>query len=125
MGTNDTVQSGVAKLFTQPTTAPRYLGFSQTQWRWAVKAWLALLPSLGFAWLFALLSMGHTLSHQPAWLFTVWAQLLVILALAALFLLLCLRSYILRTLPKLALEQNHQEHWRRQQATIHFDDATQ
>ncbi|EJL6492771.1 hypothetical protein NMR92_003744 [Vibrio cholerae] len=48
-----------------------------------------MLPSLGFAWFFALLSVGHTLSHQPAWLFTVWAQLLVILALAALFWLLC------------------------------------
>ncbi|GHZ93535.1 hypothetical protein VCSRO128_3450 [Vibrio cholerae] len=28
-------------------------------------------------------------------------------------------------LEKLPLEKNYQEHWRRQQATIHFDDATQ
>ncbi|EKA4523124.1 hypothetical protein OLI68_003441 [Vibrio cholerae] len=93
----------LAELLKPPTTAPRYLGFNQAQWRGAVKAWLPLLPSLGFAWLFALISVGHTLSHQPAWLFTVWSQLLVILALAALFLLLCLRSYLLRTLPKFAL----------------------
>ncbi|EIY4763874.1 hypothetical protein MM188_000185 [Vibrio cholerae] len=79
----------LAELLKPPTTAPRYLDYNYTQWRVAVKAWLPLLPSLGFAWFFALLSVGHTLSHQPAWLFTVWAQLLVILALAALFWLLC------------------------------------
>ncbi len=28
-------------------------------------------------------------------------------------------------LEKLPLEKDYQEHWRRQQATIHFDDATQ
>ncbi|EIF2259183.1 hypothetical protein RHA02_001647 [Vibrio cholerae] len=42
----------LAELLKPPTTAPRYLGFSPTQWRMAVKAWLALLPSLGFAWFF-------------------------------------------------------------------------
>ncbi|HFG1793858.1 hypothetical protein [Vibrio cholerae] len=93
----------ITDLLTQPKRSPRYLGFTQTQWRGVFKAWLPLLPSLGFAWFFALLSVGDALSHQPAWLFTVWAQLLVILALAALFLLLCLRSYLLRTLPKFAL----------------------
>ncbi|EOG7663706.1 hypothetical protein [Vibrio cholerae] len=84
-----TKSAKLAELLMLPKCSPRYLGFTPTQCRMAVTAWLPLLPSLGFAWFFALISVGDALSHQPAWLFTVWAQLLVFLVLAALFLLLC------------------------------------
>ncbi|EGQ8201123.1 hypothetical protein V9K15_000724 [Vibrio cholerae] len=40
----------LAELLMQPQRSPRYLGFTPTQWRGAFKAWLQLLPSLGFAW---------------------------------------------------------------------------
>ena len=93
----------LAELLKTPTLAPRYLGYNQTQWRGAFKAWLQLLPTLTVVWLFVPLSVGQILNQQPAWLFTAWAQALVYLAMAALFLLLCLRSYLLRTLPKFAL----------------------
>ncbi|HAS6348644.1 TPA: hypothetical protein I7241_11805 [Vibrio vulnificus] len=93
----------LAELLKPPTHAPRYLGFTSTQWRGAFKAWLQLLPTLTVVWLFALLSVSDTLNQQPDWLFTLWAQALVYLAMAALTLLLCLRSYLLRTLPKFAL----------------------
>ncbi|EMA3773850.1 hypothetical protein ACUT7C_002358 [Vibrio cholerae] len=93
----------ITDLLVQPQRSPRYLGFTPTQWHGAFKEWLQLLPSLTVAWLFALLSVSDTLNQQPTWLFTLWAQALMYLAMAALFLLLCLRSYLLRTLPKFAL----------------------
>ncbi|ELP5728886.1 hypothetical protein QTV44_002139 [Vibrio vulnificus] len=93
----------ITDLLVQPQRTPRYLGFTPTQWRGAFKAWLQLLPTLTVAWLFALLSVSDALNQQPTWLFTLWAQALVYLAMVALFLLLCLRSYLLRTLPKFAL----------------------
>ncbi|MGL1014228.1 hypothetical protein ACSTEF_20800 [Vibrio vulnificus] len=93
----------ITNLLVQPKRSPRYLGFTPTQWRVAFRAWLQLLPSLTAAWLFALLSVSDALNQQPDWLFTLWAQALVYLAMAALTLLLCLRSYLLRTLPKFAL----------------------
>jgi len=38
----------LAVLLKPPTNFPRYLDFTSTQWRWAFKTWLPLLPLLTF-----------------------------------------------------------------------------
>ncbi|MEL4383718.1 hypothetical protein ACE02Y_02460 [Shewanella xiamenensis] len=43
-----TKTASLAELLKPPKRSPRYLGFTQTQWRGAIKAWLRLLPSLTF-----------------------------------------------------------------------------
>ncbi|WP_202934523.1 hypothetical protein [Vibrio navarrensis] len=78
----------VAELLTQPKRSQRYLGSTSAQWRGAFKALLQLLPTLTVVWLFALRSVSDALNQQPDWLFTLWAQALVYLVMAALFLLL-------------------------------------
>ncbi|MFB2668693.1 hypothetical protein ACE02U_07880 [Shewanella xiamenensis] len=49
----------VAELLKPPTTAQRYLGFSPTQWRGAVTAWLPLLPSLTFGEIYGVFSLSR------------------------------------------------------------------
>ncbi|MCH7422461.1 MULTISPECIES: hypothetical protein [Shewanella] len=54
-----TKTASLAELLKPPKRSPRYLGFTQTQWRGAIKAWLRLLPSLTFGEIYGVFSLSR------------------------------------------------------------------
>lgn len=49
----------LAQLLTKLQNSPHYLGFSPTQWRWAFRVWLPLLPSLTFGGIYGVFSLSR------------------------------------------------------------------